>query len=500
MKQVKSYMGMLCSFYMLVLLAGLPLYTGGSYYLLGDRKYLLFRNAAVLCIGIWIIIKLILAVLSLAGRIRDRKKIVRGDIRLSCVDVCMLFYAFCVVLSALQSRFQVTAWLGYRDWYMGALSQLLFVGTYFMVSREYNYQPYPLLAGEIVLSAVVWIGFLQRLNVDLLGLMSVYNERDWEYSHMLSTVGNINWLSSYLGMALPLAVSGFLYAKQRRKSIFMYLASVWCLIMLWVQGSDGGALMACLALLVCLAAGLWRTGSFLKALLLGAGTSLGLPLFALAVKWRDSTMAMPADGNSYDRIAWDGWWIIGAAFFILWLALKITPEEIRKKRIRHILLLWACIFLIAGGCLAFYLFTTVRLEEGWGNGRGTLWKLAWQGFCRGDFLQKLRGAGPDCFAEVIYTANVMEDGHWQGAIFANAHNEWLNQLVNLGIMGTVAYFGIFAGSFWRYRRILLGVLAVVLYGAVSVFSFQQVMNAPYLFLLLGLCESRLRREERKDLT
>ncbi|MCM1567863.1 MAG: O-antigen ligase family protein [Roseburia sp.] len=496
MKQIKNYMGTLCSFYMLVLLVGLPLYTGGSYYLLGDRKYLLFRNASILCIGIWLLMTLVTAVIYLAGRLKDGRRIVPGDIRPGLVDICMISYAGCVLLSTFHSSFPVTAWLGYRDWYMGALSQLLFVGIYFFVSREYSYQAYPLYLGETVLLAVVLIGLLQRLDIDILGLMRVYNERDWEYSHMLSTVGNINWLSSYLGMALPFAVSGFLYTRNRKKGIFLYLVSVMCLIMLWVQGSDGGALTACLALAVCLGAGLWRTELFLRGLLLGTGMCFGLPLFAWLVKCRDSAMAMPADGNSYERIAWAGWWAIGAVLLLLWLIFGRMRENIRRKGIRLIMLLGAFTFL-AGGIYALCRWFPLSPDMDWGNGRGTLWKRAWWGFLRGDLGQKLLGAGPDCFGEVLYTANIMEDGHWQGAIFANAHNEWLNQLINLGVLGTVSYFAIFAGSLWRYRRMLLGVLTVVLYGAVSLFSFQQVMNAPYLFLILGLCESRLLKEKQR---
>nr|WP_300783386.1 hypothetical protein [uncultured Acetatifactor sp.] len=144
---------------------------------------------------------------------------------------------------------------------------------------------------------------------------------------------------------------------------------------------------------------------------------------------------------------------------------------------------------------------------------------------------KLLGAGPDCYGVAVFGrlgtgSDVWKGEHWEGAVFTNAHNEVLSQLCNVGILGTVSYLAIFLAGLWRYgrgsaesRRSLVqsrgggpgkgggalafpadsdacclwaGVLAIAMYGAHSLISFQQVLNTPLLFLVLGVCEQRMR--------
>ena len=161
-------------------------------------------------------------------------------------------------------------------------------------------------------------------------------------------------------------------------------------------------------------------------------------------------------------------------------------------------ILFALILLVA-----FYL-KRQPLSEAWGSGRGTLWKVAWQGFLRNGWLQKLVGVGPDCFAEYIYSTFTGDEllileGRWSNALYANAHNEWLNHLINLGIMGTGCYLGIFMTCAWRYRKNLLGILVIFMYGAISLTCFQQCMSTPLFFMMLGICEASLRAQGQYSL-
>ncbi len=79
-----------------------------------------------------------------------------------------------------------------------------------------------------------------------------------------------------------------------------------------------------------------------------------------------------------------------------------------------------------------------------------------------------------------------------GAVFANAHNQWLNHLVNMGLLGLCGAVGLLITSVRRYRGYLPCVLALALYGANSLVSFQQVLSTPLFFLILGIAESRIK--------
>lgn len=126
----------------------------------------------------------------------------------------------------------------------------------------------------------------------------------------------------------------------------------------------------------------------------------------------------------------------------------------------------------------------------WGNHRGRLWQMAWQGFCQGDLRQKLLGAGPDCFAgylgQVLPGGTVLFDkGYFAGSIFTNAHNEWLTTLIDMGVLGVLAYAAVFFTAFRKYRGNFMTNMLLFTYGIHSLISFQQVLNAPLFFYCWG---------------
>lgn len=184
---------------------------------------------------------------------------------------------------------------------------------------------------------------------------------------------------------------------------------------------------------------------------------------------------------------------------------------IRKKtdfwegdRIRKVAMWAAGILLITGavvfaGCQVsdalwnvFGKHRVLRFDSEWGSMRGQLWAVAWRGFWEGGLGRWLYGVGPDCFARYFYgnyPMDIMVSGQWQDAVYANAHNEWLNMLINEGIMGLTAYLGFFLsalGRFWAWRRmnriLTVGVMAVAAYGVNQFFSFGQVVSTPLIFV------------------
>lgn len=471
----------ICNLYMIVIVAVLPLYMNGTYYLLGDTKYYLFRNVSFICLGIWLVME---------GIFLFRKKC-------SIVDICVLCYGVCNVLSACFSSFRSTAWLGYADWHMGAITQLLLIGIYFLVSRCYTRDATIIYLGEAALLAVTLIGLLNRLGVDPLGLYEGYIATDWECSHMLSTLGNINWVCGYYSAMLALPMAGYIYSRKRWKQIFLFVVSLLGLTLLCIQGSDGGPVVAMVGLGLCLILSVNNSERFGKALLLLTATVVMFPVMGKLITFFESQYATPIDGDYYAKMCWNGWWFI-ASFLGLVYVIHCCVKQRMKRKIDKA----TVILLVLSACGIVYL-TLVNWQgkspEEWGSGRGALWILAWDAFLRGDWKQKLIGAGPDCFSVYLIgngnTLTIESVGRWFGTIYANAHNEWLTHLINLGVLGVSAYLAIFISSLKRYRGMLLGMLVLGMYGIHSLVSFQQVLNTPFLFLVLGLCENQCRRAE-----
>lgn len=497
-----EFLGIVCNLYVIGILAALPLYTEGTYYQIGDTKYIVFRNIAVFCLAIWAIFSLVKGA---AGLFQHRREWIRSAVAgLSSVDLAMLAYVLCVLISTWHSPYTETAWQGYWEWYMGAISQLLFVGTYFFLSRHYTGQKYPILLGEAAFLAAILLGFANRLGWDPLGVYVGHKEEDWVCSHMLSTLGNINWLCGYMGVMVAFPLAGFLNSKDRLKSAACFVLSALGLAMLVLQGSDVGVVLALVAVGLCVLVGydplhrahFRRYGE--KGLLLAATVSFLIGVMGQLTDLRGTIQAMPSDSPLQGMLTWYGWWVIALILFLLSMAARALPEKLYKIALTSLLGVSA----LALAVLGIWYLSSHPFDGNWGSGRGSLWRAALRGFGEAGWVQKLIGAGPDCYAEYIYRImpswEVSQiEGHWEGSIFTNAHNEWLTQLINLGVLGLTAYLAVFVTAFRRYRGMFLGIFALALYGVNSLVSFQQVLNAPFLFVILGLCEYKIRQADRE---
>ena len=123
--------------------------------------------------------------------------------------------------------------------------------------------------------------------------------------------------------------------------------------------------------------------------------------------------------------------------------------------------------------------------------------------------KKLIGVGPDCMSAYIY-----QDGNkellsyvskvWPNQRLTNAHCEALTLLLNQGILGSGCFAGIILYTLkklWEENKretkdVLTGAckLAVVAYAVHNLFSFQQVLNTPLMFILLGMAFPSCTRE------
>lgn len=137
---------------------------------------------------------------------------------------------------------------------MGAVTICLMVGG-FLMAADYSGQCIRILyLGEAASVIVALIGLLQKLGYDPLGLLKGCVVGDWEYTHMLSTLGNNNWLSGYYSVMLPLSLSLFCKAAEegrRAASILLGGGNVLVVMLLFLQGSDGGVMVACVTLWIC---------------------------------------------------------------------------------------------------------------------------------------------------------------------------------------------------------------------------------------------------------
>ncbi|MCD7807101.1 MAG: O-antigen ligase family protein [Lachnospiraceae bacterium] len=509
-QKIRKIIRLLVNIYLLLLLVVLPLYMEDGMIQIGNVKYYFFRNRTLLFV----------ILISVCGLF------VLKSCRWtwSWVDIAVLAFAAASLLSFCLSSDKQTAFWGYEGWYMGLFSQLLFVWIYFAVSRGYDGEEYVWILAAAGAAVVFALGILNRMGFDPLGIydgvkgIGVYamlDDGNWVYHHMLSTIGNENWYCGYASVTSGICLY-YGYSQTGWKKIVGLTGTLISFMTLVTQGSETAYFVILLMLLVLLMVSLDQRKNFMSFL----DVVLMLPLACVLLQIYGSVSAaglrMNDDSSLKDFVLWKGWGTV-LIFFLILLAVEMIRERKNKtdliagKPLRKA----AAVSLVCGVIIAVVLLILcqvsdpvwgvfhnngyLRFSYSWGSYRGGLWYMAIFSWLHGGFKNILFGVGPDCFANAVYgTFNVGEIIS-DVVIYANAHNEWLNMLVNEGVFGAVSYVSIFLCAFfriWKNRAgkgiLLAALLAIGGYLANGMFSFQQTVSTPLIFAVLGMAEAQIR--------
>lgn len=110
-------------------------------------------------------------------------------------------------------------------------------------------------------------------------------------------------------------------------------------------------------------------------------------------------------------------------------------------------------------------------------------------------FHKLFGVGPDHFAGYAYSLYEEElNWKWGNNVLTNAHNEWVNMIVDYGFLGAAAYIGFFLSALVRFVKnsedspvFLCAAGCIVSYMGHNLFCYQQVLCTPFVFFGYRTC-------------
>ena len=497
--------------YFLVMMILYPLYIKNGYQEIGNVKYYFFRNVTLVTIGI-------ILLLTICSFLLQRKEITMAMHykRLSIADWFLYAYLLSLLFSYLFTVYRKEAFWGTNGWYMGCMSQLMFVGIYFGFSRYFrwhNNMLYAALAG----SALIFIlGILNRYSIYPIKISG-------QTPAFIATMGNINWFCGYWSVIFPLGV--MLYWNGRGKYT-QTAAGIYVIIGFLigvVQGSNSAylALAGIFMLLFCLS---FRDNRamcrFLEICILFAlSCQIARVLRYLPnteMNYEDKLGLVMTDTNLtlYFGI------IIGILY--LWFRLLMKRKNYQLARHKGIRQIGIVLFILTG--VGYFLLLiintclpggipglagrqTFTFNETWASSRGATWTSGWSAFVSTSFLHKLVGVGPDCFAEYLYAVPELAKrayAQFGTSRLTNAHNEWLTILVNQGILGLFSYVGFFGSAFVRFIKkassqpaLYLCAASVLTYTVHNIVSFQQVLNVPFVFIILGIGEGLCKKIQEK---
>jgi len=488
--------------YFLVMMLIYPFYLKNGYQEIGDVKYFFFRNISL------VMVFSMFCVTAVIVSVRGKDLSITAFYRhLSGTDRFVYGYLVLVLFSYVCTPFRKEAFLGTEGWYMGLVSQLLFVSIYFLFSRYFKWNeklPYAMLIGS---GLVFWLGILNRYSVYPIGLGG-------QMTIFISTLGNINWFCGYWAVFCSFGAAFYWNSRsgwQRAAAGAYVITAFWAGI---IQGSSSAYLVLAGIFLFLFCFSFQENRAMCRFLETGI-------LFMLSCQAARALRYVPGFQINYESAP--GLLLtdtnltlyLGAVLGALYLSFRYLTERKRVQIVHYKKMRGAVLFFLlaaAAGSVILLTLNTILPEgifglsevpilvfnDSWANYRGATWTdgvLAYRSMAP---LQKLIGVGPDCFARYLYTVpELAERVHAQfgSSRLTNAHNEWLTILVDQGVLGLICYIGIFASAFIgfvkkaRIRPVLyLCAAAVLSYTVHNMVSFQQVLNAPYIFIIMGIGE------------
>lgn len=522
--------------YFLLIFLMFPLYVENRYQAMGDSKWRFYCAVTIP----YLAVMLFTALPGLVRAVRDRRRPMIG-----ICDLMVAAYGICVLVSLALCSDRKAIWQGAEGWHMGAAAQLLFVLSYFVLSRSRIPVSWLVVCNAAGSGVCFLIGILQRLGFDFLNLYE--GTMNVEVSDFLSTIGNRTWMSGYACAVFPIGVyffwktgaevlggreagsrAGMLATKNGARLLFWGAYSALAFAGLAATYSDSAYSGLCA---VFLALGILSIGdrnkmfSFCQVLCLWFGSSL------IMCGLRALRRGHVRDERGLSVYVYHWRWMLGGLILCVLFTAGVRlfyarrrckiMDAARRGRLQRrcaaaaaggVGLLVLLIVCNTGGVLERIFGVTLQspylyFNDAWGDMRGGTWKMVCRMFGELPFWNKLFGVGADgfmyyCYGSLEYAREL--GAVWGNMVLTNAHNEWLNMLFCQGILGGTAYLGIFTGGIVaclcgvkeRTEPVVQAVgLCLLAYVFHNFFCYQQICATGPVFVLLGAAISLLREKQ-----
>ena len=433
--------------------------------------------------------------------------------RLSVTDWGMLGFLLICVISTLLSKYGMEAVTGSKGRDSGLILMAVYVLCYFLVSRYLKYKELPFNLFIITACVVCIIAVLHEFYTDPLKILERIKVE--QQSTFITTIGNKNLFSCFVCVVLPVIVSLLVMSKNITHAILYSVSLGICFMGLLVADSDSGyfGLAAFMAVLFVYACGnaerMFKYFLCIFSMLVSCKVlRLVSSIFGDEMKELDKIpMLLIFNNKIYILIA------LAAVGTIAFYVLKRKYQDKHTPK-------WVQIVAgsFVGVCAAAILFVFIyfsfidkttdlgsltkylRLNDQWGTHRGYAWIRSIILFKDGGVKNILVGTGPDTFGQVMKAVYRQDMLKRHGSVFDNAHNEYLQYLVTIGLLGLLAYMFALVSLIVRCIKkgkndvvLLIVITVVVSYCSQAIFNLATPIVTPYLFVFFGIGEAYLRR-------
>ena len=434
-------------------------------------------------------------------------------------DWAMILFVASAVISTFQSEDFYESFWGNEGRYSGLFLILLYTISYFIITKCLRFRRWYLDAFVAAGILTCLVGILHYFKLDPIGFKRDLSPED--YKIFVSTIGNINTYTSYVSLVMGASTLLFCVEKNKLKKL-LYAISMSISIFALITGISDNAYLAMIALLCLLPLYLFNGVRGLRDYVIILATLSTEFLLIDYIGQTIPTHVMEINGL-FNVIS--GFSKLPFVVIVLWaLAVFITILEGILTRSHKLIecnagrWVWVVILAVAflagvyilydaniAGNLEKYgsLKNYIIFDDDWGTHRGYIWRIALEIYGKFPFMHKLLGFGPDTFG--IITVH----GYYDDMIsrynekFDSAHNEYLQYLVTIGIVGVTAYAGFICTSIIHIIRkakkcpfVMAVPIAVVCYCAQAFVNISVPIVAPIMFTLIMVGLSAVQNDSK----
>ena len=447
---VRENVALIMGIFTLAVLCGLPVVFHNAYFDILETKYRFYCAVSITMI-------LVMAAYGLInGKIVSYFKTFRIQNvakSLNLVDWAMLIFWLANVLSWLFcTEWRWEAFWGTSGRYTGAFLITIYMVVYFIVTRYFVFRRWYLDAFLAVGLFVCLFGITDYFQMDIFGFkVRMVPTQKAIYT---STLGNINTYTVYVGAVMVVSMILFAMEKNQKRMIWYYICLVTSCFAL-IMGCSDNAYLTLAALFGLSPLYLFRTKTSTGRYLISLATFFSVIQSIVGI---DSAFNIIA-GVKILPVIVISLWVIAAGVTVLFIKQKKNaaptdgsdPETMGK----WLLYAWIGVIILVVGIVAFAFYDAtaagnserygvlapyVTFDDAWGTKRGYVWR------CSMDIwankltpLQKIIGYGADTFRLLMQEYYPGEIVNGKMIIYDSAHNEYLQYLVTVGVVGMISY-------------------------------------------------------------
>ena len=494
--------GTLMTIYVLFYLCVFPLATRDKYFDILQFRFQLYW-IPTLIYGILFLLLGIFYLLSdkrrnggaLTAKLKENLKWSVLKTKLTKTDLCFIALIFIMTLSVLFADYQYEALWGSRGRFNGLVLWLMFFIAYWLVTRFYHFKKWHLYAYLIAACLPEIWGITDFFMLDLLHF-HVGGAAEYIYT-FVSSVGNINTYTNMVALHFGAAVTLFVLSNSRWEKLLTFVAVVISSFAIVMGISDNG-LLAAGAIFAFLPFVAWTSRQNITRFFITFSIFATSVLVTAYLTTQHATIAVADGGSVLVTIGkTKAFMLLTAALWLLTMVIAVLfhrkkSAEQEAKTTRAARRIWLVLFIVAVVAVIAVLVdansgrhpeiweaykNVLIFSDTWGTGRGINWRFAWEFFTeKSSFLDKLIGNGPDTYYIITMDnfKHLMKDAGY--GIFDSAHNEYLECLVTIGVLGTIAYIGMLATSLRQMLKNRKNVYAVACGFAILAYAVQAVVN------------------------